>query len=149
LSLYAGGEGRAQAGFDEALARDGAIAMRQIDYDAGTSRFTPALAQAFGPVTGIEPSVRMREIALPLHEVIATFTAAGWREISFGTVAEPPAGTRADVLGRLRLRTLSTFACFTPGELDTGFGRLEEAVAADPDAPVPRDSATLLPLARC
>ena len=34
-----------------------------LDVGAGTGRFTPALAQAFGPVTGIEPSVRMREIA--------------------------------------------------------------------------------------
>src|ERR1700759_66614 len=34
-----------------------------LDVGWGTGRFTPALAQAFGPVTGIEPSVRMREIA--------------------------------------------------------------------------------------
>ena len=34
-----------------------------LDVGSGTGRFTPALAQAFGPVTGVEPSVRMREIA--------------------------------------------------------------------------------------
>jgi SAM-dependent methyltransferase len=34
-----------------------------LDVGSGTGRFTPALAQAFGPVTGIEPSARMREIA--------------------------------------------------------------------------------------
>src|SRR5215469_11473634 len=34
-----------------------------LDVGSGTGRFTPALARAFGPVTGIEPSARMREIA--------------------------------------------------------------------------------------
>jgi len=34
-----------------------------LDVGSGTGRFTPALARAFGPVTGIEPSVRMRETA--------------------------------------------------------------------------------------
>jgi SAM-dependent methyltransferase len=34
-----------------------------LDVGSGTGRFSPALARAFGPVTGIEPSVRMREIA--------------------------------------------------------------------------------------
>ena len=34
-----------------------------LDVGSGTGRFTPALAQAFGPVTGVEPSVRMREVA--------------------------------------------------------------------------------------
>jgi len=34
-----------------------------LDIGSGTGRFTPALPDAFGPVTGIEPSVRMREIA--------------------------------------------------------------------------------------
>jgi hypothetical protein len=66
----------------------------------------------------------------PLHEVIATFTSAGWRVASFGTVTEPSSGTRGDVLERLRLRTHSTFAHFTPEELETGFRRLERAVAA-------------------
>jgi SAM-dependent methyltransferase len=34
-----------------------------LDVGSGTGRFTPALARAFGPVTGVEPSARMREIA--------------------------------------------------------------------------------------
>jgi ubiquinone/menaquinone biosynthesis C-methylase UbiE len=34
-----------------------------LDVGSGTGRFTPALADEFGPVTGIEPAVRMREIA--------------------------------------------------------------------------------------
>jgi ubiquinone/menaquinone biosynthesis C-methylase UbiE len=34
-----------------------------LDVGSGTGRFTPALAQAFGPVTGVEPSARMREVA--------------------------------------------------------------------------------------
>jgi hypothetical protein len=68
----------------------------------------------------------------PLHEVIATFTSAGWRVASFGTVTEPSSGTRGDMLERLRLRTHSVFAHFTPDELEAGFRRLEQAVAADP-----------------
>jgi ubiquinone/menaquinone biosynthesis C-methylase UbiE len=208
-----------------------------LDVGSGTGRFTPALADAFGPVTGIEPSVRMREVAQeqsrhpgvrylagsaedlpvpagsadyvlmflswhhvqdknraarelarvlkpggrlllrsnfsdhippsgwwleyfprgfeadaelfqPLPEVIATFMPAGWRVASFGRVTEPSSGTRADMLERLRLRTLSTFAQLTPDELETGFRRLEQAVAADPDAPAPEDPATLLTLER-
>ncbi len=39
-----------------------------LDVGSGTGRFTPALAQAFGPVTGIEPSVRMREVAEAAHD---------------------------------------------------------------------------------
>ena len=34
-----------------------------LDIGSGTGRFTPALARAFGPATGVEPSVRMREQA--------------------------------------------------------------------------------------
>jgi ubiquinone/menaquinone biosynthesis C-methylase UbiE len=34
-----------------------------MDLGSGTGRFTPALADAFGPVTGVEPSDRMRDIA--------------------------------------------------------------------------------------
>jgi ubiquinone/menaquinone biosynthesis C-methylase UbiE len=34
-----------------------------LDVGSGTGRFAPALARAFGPVTGVEPSVRMGEIA--------------------------------------------------------------------------------------
>ena len=42
----------------------------------------------------------------------------------------------------------STFAHFTPDELETGFRHLEQAIAADPGAPAPADSATLLTLER-
>jgi ubiquinone/menaquinone biosynthesis C-methylase UbiE len=208
-----------------------------LDVGSGTGRFTPALAQAFGPVTGVEPSVRMREVAQaqsrhpdvryvagsaeelpvpsgsadyilmflswhhvqdkrgatrelarvlkpggrlllranfsdhhprpwwlahfprgyetdaalfqPLHEAIAMFTTDGWRVASFGTVTEPSYGTRAEMLGRLRLRTLSFFAQLSPDEVETGFRRLEEAVAADPGAPTPVFSEPLLTLERC
>jgi len=207
-----------------------------LDVGSGTGRFTPALAQAFGPVTGVEPSVRMRETAAaqslapgvrylagsaedlpvpsgsadyalmflswhhvqdkpraarelaravrpggrlllranfrdhhprpwwlehfprgyevdaalfqPLHEVIAMFTTAGWRVASFGTVAEPSYGTRGDMLQRLRLRTFSFFAQLSPAELETGFRRLERAVAADPGAPAPVLADPLLTLER-
>ena len=207
-----------------------------LDVGSGTGRFTPALARAFGPVTGVEPSVRMREVAQmqsphpgvrylagtaedlpvssgradyalmflswhhvqdkpraarelaralrpggrlllranfsdhhprpwwleyfprgyevdaalfqPLHEVIATFTSVGWRVASFGTVTEPSPGTRGDMLERLRLRTLSFFAQLSPDELETGFGRLEQAVAADPGAPAPVFAEPLLTLER-
>jgi SAM-dependent methyltransferase len=34
-----------------------------LDVGSGTGRLTPALADAFGPVTGVEPAVRMREVA--------------------------------------------------------------------------------------
>jgi ubiquinone/menaquinone biosynthesis C-methylase UbiE len=207
-----------------------------LDVGSGTGRFTPALARAFGPVTGVEPSIRMREIAQaqsqpagvrylagsaedipvpsgsadyalmflswhhvqdkpraarelarvlrpagrlllranfcdhhprpwwlehfprgyevdaalfqPLHEVIATFTSDGWRVASFGTVVEPSPGSRADMLERLRLRTLSFCGQLSPDELDAGFHRLEQAVAADPDAPAPALSEPLLTLER-
>ena len=208
-----------------------------VDVGSGTGRFTPALARAFGPVTGIEPSIRMREVAQaqsqhpglrylagcaedlpvptksadyallflswhhvqdkpqavrelarvvkpsgrlllrsnfsdhhprpwwlahfrhgyetdaalfqPLHEVIAMFSSAGWRVASFDTITEPSAGTRADMLERLRLRTLSFFAQLDPDELAAGFHRLEQAVGADPDAPAPVFSEPLLTLERC
>lgn len=207
-----------------------------LDVGAGTGRFSPALADEFGLVTGVEPAARMRAIAearsqhpgvrylagsaedmpvpsgsadyalmflswhhvqdkpraarelarvlrpagrlllranfsdhhprpwwlehfprglavdaalfQPLHEVIATFTAAGWCVVSFGTVTEPSAGTRGDMLERLRLRTLSFFAQLSPEEIETGFRRLERAVAADPDAPAPVLSEPLLTLER-
>jgi ubiquinone/menaquinone biosynthesis C-methylase UbiE len=208
-----------------------------LDVGSGTGRFTPALARALGPVTGVEPSVRMRETAessplpagvrylagaaedlpvpsasadyalmflswhhvpdkpraveelarvlrpggrlllrenfsdhippsgwwleyfprgyevdaamfQPLHEVIEMFTSTGWRVAAFGRVTEPSTGTRADMLERLRLRSHSTFAHFTPDELETGFRRLAQAVAEDPDAPAPEDHATLLTLER-
>lgn len=208
-----------------------------LDVGSGTGRYTPALAQAFGPVIGVEPSARMREVAeeqfqhpdvrylagsaedipvpsgsadyalmylswahvqdkpravqelarvlrpggrlllrsqfsdhmpdlwwlkrfprsaevhalpfQPLHEVIAMFTSAGWRVVSFGTVTEPSPGTRGEMLERLRLRTFSVFASFTPDELETGFRGLEQDVAADPDAPAPAEPATMLTLERC
>jgi ubiquinone/menaquinone biosynthesis C-methylase UbiE len=208
-----------------------------LDVGSGTGRFTPALARAFGPVSGVEPSVRMREVAQvqsqhpgvrylagsaedvpvrsgsadfalmflswhhvqdkpraaqelarvvrpagrlllranfsdhhprpwwlgyfprgyevdaslfqPLHEVIATFTSAGWRVASFDTVTEPSSGTRGDMLERLRLRTLSFFAQLNPDELEAGFRRLEHAVAADRDAPAPVFSEPMLTLERC
>jgi ubiquinone/menaquinone biosynthesis C-methylase UbiE len=207
-----------------------------LDVGSGTGRFTPALAEAFGPVTGVEPSVRMREIAQaqsrhpgvrylagsaedlpvpsgragyallflswhhvrdkpraarelarvlapggrlllranfsdhhprpwwlehfprglevemalfqPLHEAIATFTSAGWRVASFGTVIEPSPGTRADMLARLRLRTLSFFGQLSPDEIETGLRRLAEFVAADPGAPAPDLTEPLLTLER-
>jgi ubiquinone/menaquinone biosynthesis C-methylase UbiE len=207
-----------------------------LDVGSGTGRFTPALARAFGPVTGVEPSVRMREIAQaqsaspdvrylagsaedmpvpsgsadyalmflswhhvqdkpraarelarvlrpagrlllrtnfsdhhsrpwwlehfprglevdialfqPLHEVIAMFTAAGWRVASFGTITEPSAGTCEDMLERLRLRTHSFCGQLSPEELETGFRSLEQAVAADPGAPAPVFPQPLLTLER-
>ncbi|MBV9820735.1 MAG: class I SAM-dependent methyltransferase [Actinobacteria bacterium] len=208
-----------------------------LDVGSGTGRFTPALAAAFGPVTGVEPSVRMREVAegqphrpdvrylpgraedlpvpdasadyallflswhhvrdkaaavgelarvvkpggrlllrsnfsdhhsrpwwlehfprgiesdaalfQPLHEVIGLFTANGWQVAAFGTVTEPSIGTRAAMLDRLRLRTLSFFSQLEPDELTVGFERLERLVAADPDAPAPVFAEPLLTLQRC
>ncbi|WP_329189867.1 class I SAM-dependent methyltransferase [Actinacidiphila glaucinigra] len=196
-----------------------------LDVGSGTGRFTPALAREFGPVVGVEPSVRMREVALarsghpevrylaggaeempvpadsadyallflswhhvrdksraarelarvlrpggrlllranfrdhhprpwwlehfprgyevdasifqPMHEVIAMFTSAGWKVVNYGTVTEPSPGTLGDMLERLRLRTLSFFAQLGPEEVEAGFHRLEQVVAADPDAPAP------------
>jgi ubiquinone/menaquinone biosynthesis C-methylase UbiE len=37
-----------------------------LDLGSGTGRFTPALADRFGPATGVEPADRMREIAVGL-----------------------------------------------------------------------------------
>jgi SAM-dependent methyltransferase len=223
------------SGFADRLPRRRPLAG--LDVGSGTGRFTPALAQAFGPVTGIEPSARMREIAQaqashadvryvagsaehmpvpsggadyalmflswhhvqdkpraarelarvirpggrmllrsqfrdhmprlwwleyfprghevdasmyqPLDEVIDIFEPAGWRVADFGTIPELSGGTRSERLERLRLRTYSTFAYFAPGELEAGFRRLEQAVAADPDTPVPDVPATMLTLERC
>ncbi len=208
-----------------------------LDVGSGTGRFTPALARAFGPASGIEPSAQMRQAAVdaaghsdvrylagsaedipvpsgsadyalmflswhhvqdkpaaarelarvvrpggrlllrsqfsdhmprlwwlecfprgheidaamyqPLHEVIATFTVTSWRVASFSIIAEPSGATRGEMLERLRLRTLSTFAYFEPDELDSGFRRLEQVVAENPDEPVPGGPGTLLTLERC
>ena len=46
-----------------AAALPGRRPLAGLDVGSGTGRFTPALAEAFGPVTGVEPSVRMREVA--------------------------------------------------------------------------------------
>jgi len=207
-----------------------------LDLGSGTGRFTPALAAEFGPVTGVEPATKMRQIAEaeaahpdvtylngsaeaipmpdesvdytlmfltwhhvqdkaraaselarvtrpggmlllrsqfrdhmprlwwleyfprgleadastfePLAEVIAVFADAGWEVSDFAEIAEPPVGTRAEVLDRLRLRPFSIFERLTPEEVAIGFERLERAVAADPDAPAPRYRPTLLTLAR-
>jgi ubiquinone/menaquinone biosynthesis C-methylase UbiE len=207
-----------------------------LDVGSGTGRLTPALAQAFGPVTGIEPSTRMREVAQaqsqhpgvrylagsaedmpvptgsadyalmflswhhvhdkpravrelarvlrpggrlllranfsdhhpepwwldhfpggleadtalfqPLHEVIAMFTSHGWRVAGFGVVTQPSDGTRADMLERLRLRTLSFFAQLSPEEVEAGLRSIEEAVSADPGAPSPALPEPLLTLER-
>jgi hypothetical protein len=83
-----------------------------------------------------------------LHEVIATFTSAGWRVAGFDTVTEPSSGTRGDALERLRLRTLSFFAQLGPAEVEAGLHRLEQAVAADPGAPAPVFAEPLLTLER-
>lgn len=210
--------------------------LQGLDVGSGTGRFAPALAGAFGPVIGIEPSDRMREVAQsqsqhpdvrylagsaedipvatasadyavlllcwhhvrdkpraarelarvvrpggrliirsgysdqmpwiwwiehfpngfakdaalfpPLHEVIETFTTAGWRVRTFGPFTEPSPGTYAEMLERLRLRTHSIFNQFTDEEMATGFEALERAVAADPDAPAPAEPAPLLSFER-
>jgi len=84
-----------------------------------------------------------------LDEVIDIFEPAGWRVAGFGTITELSSGTRSERLERLRLRTYSTFAYFAPDELEVGFRHLEQAVAADPDTPVPDVPATMLTLERC
>jgi ubiquinone/menaquinone biosynthesis C-methylase UbiE len=233
-AISAGGLGVWIAAFAAALPER--RPLTGLDVGSGTGRFTPALAEAFGPVTGVEPAARMRAVAvaqsphpavryrpgsaeeLPvpsgqadyallflswhhvadkpqaarelaralrpggrlllranfsdhhprpwwldhfprgqeadaalfqsLPEAIATFTAAGWRVASFGWVTEPSAGTREEVLGRLRLRTLSFFAQLTVDEVEAGFRRLERFVAADPGAPAPVFAEPLLTLER-
>lgn len=207
-----------------------------LDVGSGTGRFTPALARTFGPVIGVEPAVRMREVAeersrhpdvryvagsaedmpvpsgsadyalmflswhhvqdkpraarelarvlrpgghlllrgnfsdhhprpwwldhfprgfevdtalfQPLHEVIAMFTADGWRVAHFCTVTEPSPGTCRDMLERLRLRTLSFFAQLSADEVEAGLRSLERAVAANPDTPSPTFPEPLLTLVR-
>jgi ubiquinone/menaquinone biosynthesis C-methylase UbiE len=48
-----------------------------LDVGSGTGRFTPALAEAFGPVVGVEPSVRMREQAQARHPGVRYLAGAG------------------------------------------------------------------------
>jgi ubiquinone/menaquinone biosynthesis C-methylase UbiE len=84
----------------------------------------------------------------PLADVVAVFAGAGWRVADFAEFTEPPGGTRAEALAQLRLRPFSIFERFTPEEMAAGFERLEAAVAADPDAPVPRYWEALLTLTR-
>jgi ubiquinone/menaquinone biosynthesis C-methylase UbiE len=196
-----------------------------LDLGSGTGRLTPALADSFGPVTGVEPSAKMREVAarssahplvryvagsaesIPLaadsvdytvmflswhhvqdkplaarelarvsrpgsvlflrtqfadrmprlwwlehfprgYEVDAAMydtvaatsaylAAAGWVVRELAELASPAGRTRADMLERLRYRTLSTFDQLTEDELTVGFERLERAVAAAPDEPEP------------
>jgi hypothetical protein len=52
------------------------------------------------------------------------------------------------MLERLRLRTCSFFAQLTPHDVEAGFRRLEQAVAAEPSAPAPVFSEPLLTLER-
>jgi hypothetical protein len=52
------------------------------------------------------------------------------------------------MLERLRLRTHSFFAQLSPDELETGFRRLEQVVAADFIAPAPVFSDPLLTIER-
>jgi hypothetical protein len=75
-------------------------------------------------------------------------TADRWQVVSFGWCTEPSYGTLADMLDRLRLRTLSFFGQLQPEEIDAGLRRLAEFVAADPDAPAPEFPEPLLTLAR-
>ena len=74
------------------------------------------------------------------------FEAAGWLVADFAAVDESSPGTRAAVLDRLRLRTLTTSEQFTEAELATGFERLEAAVATVSDKPVAPSPSTLLTL---
>jgi ubiquinone/menaquinone biosynthesis C-methylase UbiE len=204
-----------------------------LDLGSGTGRFAPALAAAFGPVTGVEPADAMRRIAetadhpgveylngsaeaiplpdgsvdyavmflvwhhvrdqpravteltrvvrpggrvllraqfrdhmprlwwleyfprgletdaalyQPVADVAAVFGRAGWRVADFAKLTEPSAGTRAEKLAQLRLRPYSIFEQLTPEETAVGFERLEAAVAAAPDAQVPRYEVPLLTL---
>jgi SAM-dependent methyltransferase len=85
----------------------------------------------------------------PLHEVVATFTAARWRVAGYGPVTEPSSGTRAELLAQVRTRSHTVFALFTEAEIEAGFRRMEEAVAEDPDAAVPAIVTPLLVFERC
>ena len=69
-----------------------------LDVGSGTGRFTPTLARTFGPVTGIEPSVRMGEIA-----------QAQSQHPVFGTWLAPPRTCRC------RPAAPTTLSCSCPG----------------------------------
>ncbi|MHC0429943.1 class I SAM-dependent methyltransferase [Streptomyces sp. O3] len=137
-----------------------------LDVGSGTGRFAPALAETFGPVVGVEPADRMREVAqaqsrhpdvryiagaaeeIPVPSESADYALLAW---SWHHVQDQPRAARelARVLrpgGRLRLRTLSLFAQLSPAELEEGLRRVEQAVAADPDAPAPELAEPLLTL---
>ena len=208
--------------------------LRGLDLGSGTGRYTRALAETFGPVIGVEPSARMRELAqdadpgsdyregsaeaipvddasvdytllflvwhhiadkaaavreltrvsapgatvllrsqfrdrMPkpwwlayfprgyeadasmyesLAEVTAWFDGAPWEVAGLDLVTEQYTETRAEAMERLRMRPYSTFEQFTEQEIRIGFERLEQAVAADPDAPVPAYQSALLSLVR-
>lgn len=208
--------------------------LRGLDLGAGTGRYTPALAEAFGPVIGVEPAARMREIAQAAHpgidfrrgsaeaipvpdgsvdytlmflvwhhvvdkaeavreltrvsapgatillraqfsdrmpepwwlayfprgyeadasmyeslaQVTAWFDGTPWKVAGLDVVRGDSQETKAEALERLRLRPYSTFEQFTEEETRTGFERLEQAVAADPDAEAPQADTTLLTLVR-
>jgi ubiquinone/menaquinone biosynthesis C-methylase UbiE len=125
-----------------------------LDLGCGIGRFTPALAGTFGgPVYGVEPSTRMRQIAAqsaahPAVRYLAGRTeaiplragscdvvlmclvihhvedlAAGVAEI--GRVLRPGA--------RLRLRPFSTFEHMTEEEIAAGMAALDAAVAREPE----------------
>ncbi|BCJ34487.1 hypothetical protein Athai_19900 [Actinocatenispora thailandica] len=80
-----------------------------LDLGSGTGRFAPLLADAFGPVTGVEPAAAMRSVAEreSAHPRVrylagsATAIPAADREFDFGLlflvwhhVADPPAAAR-------------------------------------------------------
>jgi ubiquinone/menaquinone biosynthesis C-methylase UbiE len=83
-----------------------------------------------------------------LAEVTAWFDGSPWKVAALDLVSQYYEETMAEALERLRLRPYSTFEQFTEEETRIGFERLEQAVAADPDAPVPLAEATLLTLVR-
>jgi len=83
-----------------------------------------------------------------LAESTAWFLGAGWAVSGLARVREPVVDTRTQALEKLRLRPYSTFEQFTEAEIETGFERLERAVAADPEAVEPGVASTLLVLER-
>ena len=72
---------------------------------------------------------------------------AGWRVVGFDTVTYPSDGTRADVLERLRLRSLSFFAQLSPDEAE-GPAQHRGGRGPRPRAPSPALSEPLLTLER-